>query len=453
VQCVISAIVFAKGLVFVSLYASILNNNDKIASDKMSFLVPELAAPIEAFTTALGIGLLIGMERERLPESAAGLRTFSLVAIAGCLFAMLGEKDGNSWLLIIGLLVITSSMVASNFSTQHEEKYRGFTTETAVILTYGLGAAVWFGYATLAVMLAISITILLYLRAELKKFSEQMTAKDINSILQFAVLSLVILPILPNADFGPFGAINPHQMWLMVVLISGLALSGYLALRIIGARHGAALLGIFGGLASSTATTMMFSRHAASHEKLVQMSATVILIANVMVMIRLGIVASLVAPSLIESIVLVFACGVVPGLIMAIYSWKSLSDVGELPMPEVKNPTELKTAISFGLIYALVLLMASWLQHIAGNSGVYLVAFISGLTDADASALSTLRMYTLDRVVFNDAVIAVTLALIANLIFKIGLVISIGGKALARHSLPGLLAIGGGLTIGLLLTQ
>jgi uncharacterized membrane protein (DUF4010 family) len=95
----------------------------------------------------------------------------------------------------------------------------------------------------------------------------------------------------------------------------------------------------------------------------------------------------------------------------------------------------------------------SWLQHIAGNSGVYLVAFISGLTDADASALSTLRMYTLDRVVFNDAVIAVTLALIANLIFKIGLVISIGGKALARHSLPGLLAIGGGLTIGLLLTQ
>jgi uncharacterized membrane protein (DUF4010 family) len=417
----------------------------------MSFIVPELAAPLEAFSTALGIGLLVGMERERRPDSAAGLRTFALVAMLGCLFALLGEKTGGPWILAVGLLVVSVSMIAANFSTLQEEKYRGFTSEAAIIVTYGLGAAVWFGYSTLAVMIAITTTVLLYFKAELRQFSERMTPKDINSILQFAVLSLVILPILPSQDYGPYNAFNPRQIWWMVVLISGLALSGYLALRIIGARHGAALLGIFGGLASSTATTLMFSRHARDHNELVRMAAIVILIANVMVMIRLGFVSSLVAPELVAPIAIVFACGIVPGVLMALYGWKALVEAGPLPMPEVKNPTELKTAISFGLLYAVVLLASAWLQDIAGNKGLYIIALASGITDADASVLSTLRLFNLDKIARGEAVIAVTLALMANLIFKIGLVLSIGGGRLARHALPGLIAIGGGMAGGLLL--
>ena len=417
----------------------------------MSFVVPELAVPLEAFATALGIGLLVGMERERRPDSAAGLRTFALVAMLGCLFALLGEKAGGPWMLVVGLLVISVAMVASNFSAQQEEKFRGFTSEAAIIITYGLGAAVWFGYATLAVMLAIATTVLLYFKAELRNISEKMTTKDINSILQFAVLSLVILPILPSQDYGPYNALNPRQIWWMVVLISGLALAGYLALRIVGARHGAALLGIFGGLASSTATTMMFSRHARELGHLVRMAAIVILIANVMVMIRLGLVSSVVAPALITQIATVFACGIVPGVVMSLYGWKILNAAGDLPMPEVKNPTELKTAISFGLLYAVVLLASAWLQDIAGNKGLYIVALASGLTDADASVLSTLRMFNLEKISSSEAVIAVTLALMANLVFKIGLVITIGGGKLARHALPGLFAIGAGLAMGLLL--
>ena len=417
----------------------------------MSYVAPELAAPVQAFATALGIGLLIGMERERRVDSAAGLRTYALVCMLGCLFALLTEKTGGPWALIAGLVVVALAMVASNFSSRQEEQYRGFTSEAAIIVTYGLGAAVWFGYSTLAVMIAITTTILLYFKAELRRISERMTAKDINSMLQFAVLSLVILPILPNADFGPYNAINPRQVWWMVVLISGLALAGYLALRIIGTRHGAAVLGIFGGLASSTATTMMFSRHARNHADLVRMSAIVILIANVMVMIRLGLVAGVVAPHLAKPIAIVFLCGIVPGVAMALYGWKVLSGAENLPMPEVKNPTELKTAVSFGLLYALVLLASAWLQDAAGNSGLYIVALVSGLTDADASVLSTLRMFNLDKVASGEAVIAVTLALMANLVFKIGLVLSIGGGKLARHALPGLLAIGGGMAAGLLL--
>lgn len=417
----------------------------------MSFVTPELAGPVQAFLTALGIGLLVGMERERRPESAAGLRTFALVSMLGCLFALLSDKTGGPAVLVTGLLVIAGAMIASNFSARQEEQYRGFTTEAAIIVTYGLGAAVWFGHATLAVMLAIATTVLLYFKAELSRFSRRMTPKDINSILQFAVLSLVVLPILPSQDYGPYGALNPRQIWWMVVLISGLALAGYLALRIIGARHGAALLGIFGGLASSTATTMMFSRHARAQVHLVRMAAIVILIANLMVMIRLGVVAGVVAPTLVGQIAVVFACGLVPGLALTLYGWKILNAGGELPMPSVKNPTELKTAISFGLLYAIVLLAAAWLQDIAGNRGLYIVALASGLTDADASVLSALRLYNLEKIPADHAVTAVTLALMANLTFKIGLVVSIGGSQLARHALPGLLAIGGGMALGLFL--
>ncbi|HRH13854.1 MAG TPA: MgtC/SapB family protein [Azonexus sp.] len=417
----------------------------------MSFVTPELAGPVQAFLTALGIGLLVGMERERRPESAAGLRTFALVSMLGCLFALLSDKTGGPAVLVTGLLVIAGAMIASNFSARQEEQYRGFTTEAAIIVTYGLGAAVWFGHATLAVMLAIATTVLLYFKAELSRFSRRMTPKDINSILQFAVLSLVVLPILPSQDYGPYGALNPRQIWWMVVLISGLALAGYLALRIIGARHGAALLGIFGGLASSTATTMMFSRHARAQVHLVRMAAIVILIANLMVMIRLGVVAGVVAPTLVGQIAVVFACGLVPGLALTLYGWKILNAGGELPMPSVKNPTELKTAVSFGLLYALVLLASAWLQDIAGNRGLYIVALASGLTDADASVLSALRLYNLEKIPADHAVTAVTLALMANLTFKIGLVVSIGGSQLARHALPGLLAIGGGMALGLFL--
>ena len=196
---------------------------------------------------------------------------------------------------------------------------------------------------------------------------------------------------------------------------------------------------------------MMFSRHARDHVDLVRMAAIVILIANVMVMIRIGIVSGLVAPNLVTPIAIVFACGVVPGVAMALYGWRALVAAGELPMPEVKNPTELKTAISFGLLYALVLLASAWLQDIAGNKGLYIVALASGLTDADASVLSTLRMFNLEKISSGEAVLAVTLALMANLVFKIGLVVSIGGGKLARHALPGLIAIGAGMASGLLL--
>jgi uncharacterized membrane protein (DUF4010 family) len=310
---------------------------------------------------------------------------------------------------------------------------------------------VWYGYARLAVMLGITTTVLLYFKTELHGMSRALTAKDLISILQFAILSLIVLPILPNFDYGPYGAFNPHQIWLMVVLISGVSLAGYAALRIVGRRYGAAVIGLLGGLVSSTATTLVFARHARDQAHLVKTATLVILLANLMVMLRLELLAGVLAPSLLLPLGMVLGCGLLLGLVFVAWDWRSLAGEGEQPMPDVANPTEIRIALGFGAIYALVLFFASWLEDYAGSKGLYIVAIASGLTDVDAITLSTLRLYNVDKVTAAQAVTSICLANFANLSFKTSLIVSIGGMALARRAVPGFVAVAAGVGGALLL--
>jgi uncharacterized membrane protein (DUF4010 family) len=410
---------------------------------------PSEYASIQAFAVSLGIGLLIGLERERKPDAKAGLRTFALTALLGCLAAMLGEMTVSGWVIPTGLLMVATMMIVAQARDPQDDGDPGTTSVVALMVCYGLGALVWFGEATLAVMLAITITVLLYFKAQLQGVTRRLTHKDLISILQFGVLSLVVLPILPNQEYGPYNALNPHQVWWMVVLISGLSLAGYAALRIVGNRHGAPLLGFFGGLVSSTATTMVFARNARDDAKLTTTATLVILIANLVVTVRLGIVAIVLAPSLFVPLASVLGIGLLLGLVVALCRWRTLTAAGDLPMPEVKNPTEIRAALSFGLLYGVVLLLAAWLQDIAGSQGLYLVALASGLTDVDAITLSTLRLFNQQTLAAAPAVTAISLAVLSNLVFKSSLVIAIGGKALARQVLPGLAAIGVGFVTGI----
>jgi uncharacterized membrane protein (DUF4010 family) len=410
---------------------------------------PVAHASIQAFAVSLGIGLLIGLERERKPDTKAGLRTFALTALLGCMAAMLAEITVSGWVIPAGLLMIATMMIVAQARDPLDDGDPGTTSVVALMVCYGLGALVWFGQATLAVMLAITVTVLLYFKAQLQGVTRSLTHKDLISILQFGVLSLVVLPILPNQDYGPYQALNPHQIWWMVVLISGLSLAGYAALRIVGNRHGAPLLGFFGGLVSSTATTLVFARNARDDAKLTATATLVILIANLVVTVRLGIVAIVLAPSLFVPLASVLGIGLLLGLVVALFRWRTLTAAGDLPLPEVKNPTEIRTALSFGLLYGVVLLLAAWLQDIAGSQGLYLVALASGLTDVDAITLSTLRLFDQQTLSATPAVTAIALAVLSNLVFKAGLVIAIGGKTLARQVLPGLAAIGVGFIAGI----
>jgi uncharacterized membrane protein (DUF4010 family) len=417
----------------------------------MAPLEPTAVEHVQAFATSLAIGLLIGLERERRPDTKAGLRTFSLVGLLGCLAALLTDRTGSAWILAIGLLTVAAMMIAAMMIDPPDDGDPGTTSIVALALCYGLGAAVWFGYGSLAVMGAIATTALLYFKAELHGMTHRLTSKDLISIIQFAVLSFIILPILPNRDFGPFQTLNPHQIWWMVVLISGVSLAGYAALRIAGSEHGAPVIGFFGGLVSSTATTMVFARHARDRQDFVRMATVVILLANLMVTLRLMIVTGVVAPKLVLPLALVLSAGLVFGLAATLVVWRRLGGSDEVPMPEVSNPTELKTALSFGALYAMVLFLSAWLQEAAGSKGLYVVALASGLTDVDAITLSSLRLFNLERLAGEQAVTAIALATISNLAFKSGLIVAIGGSALTRRALPGLIAIAIGIGAGLAL--
>ncbi len=404
-------------------------------------------ATLYPFLTSLALGLLIGLERERSPFARAGLRTFSLVALAGTLSALLSDKTGAPWMLGAGMLIMGGMMVATYFKATESED-PGTTTIAAVVVCYSLGAMVWYDLEQLAVTLAILTTALLYFKPELRGVSRNLTRLDLVSILQFAVLSFVILPILPNQNYGPYNALNPYQIWWMVVLISGLSLAGYAALRVAGQRHGTLLTGLFGGIASSTATTLAFSRHGRNSPQLADMAALVILLANWVLLIRLSVLVAVLAPDLLRPMLTMLGSGALAGLIILYLAWRRLDADHNTPVLEMKNPTEIRAALSFGLLYAVVLFAAAWLSDLVGSHGVYAVALVSGLTDVDAITLSSLRLFNLGNLEIDQTANAILLAILANIVFKSGLATVIGGAALARHVLPGMAAVAGGLLLG-----
>ncbi len=399
------------------------------------------------FITSLAIGLLIGLERERNPSARAGLRTFALVAVFGTLSALLSTKLGSPWLLITGLVAVAGMIIASYIHSHDDDP--GTTTVIALLLCYGLGAMIWYDMSKLAVMLAIGVTALLYFKPELRGFSQKLTRRDLVAVLQFSVLTFIVLPILPNQNYGPFQAFNPYQSWLMVVLISGISLAGYAALQIVGTRYGAPLLGFFGGMVSSTATTLIYAKHGKLNPLMSNLAASVIVIASLVVILRLMIVSTIVSYGALPKLMPVLAAGLLFGLIVALYNWRKMDKATELYVPETSNPAELHSAIGFGLLYVVVLLGTAWMEELAGSRGLYIVALVSGLTDVDAIVLSSLRLFNIGKLSEHQTVTAIAIAYLSNLAFKFALVVSLGGKSLAKHVSVSFFAIACGILFGL----
>lgn len=426
-------------------------------------MTPEFPADLSILTrylAAVGLGLLMGLERERNPAAKAGLRTFALTALFGALAAHLADKTASPWLIAAGLLLAGGMIIAAYVQQPSEDGDPGTTTVSAVLVCYGLGVLCWLNELQLAAMLGIGATVLLYFKAELRGISQTLTRRDLISILQFAVLSLIILPLLPNKGYGPYGALNPYHIWLMVVLISGISLTGYATLRIAGQKRGTVLLGLLGGLVSSTATTLTFSRFSRQqgaktleHNAAMRIAIMVIVLANLVVLVRLSVLVALLSLPTFFKIAPIFAGGLIAGLLAAWYGQLKLKPAGDTPELTLTNPTEIKSAITFGGLYAAVLLATAWLSGIMGAQGLFAVAAVAGLTDVDAITLSTLRLIGLGEITTHAAITAIVLAFIANLIFKSALVWSIGGWGMARHVIAAMSAIGAGLVLAWLLTR
>jgi uncharacterized membrane protein (DUF4010 family) len=371
------------------------------------------------FGASLGIGLLIGLERERNPTAKAGVRTFALIALFGTLAALVGERAQSGWTVPVGLAAVAAMLVAA-YAREVAGEDPGTTTVAAACVCYLLGALAGLGDAAVAGALGIGVTALLYFKPEIEGFSTGLKRHEQVSLLQFLVASFIVLPILPDHAYGPYEVLNPRNLWLMVVLISGIGLASYVALRVAGERHGVILTGILGGLVSSTATTVLYARRSVESEAMQRVSFVVVPLANLVPLARVALIAAIVAPTILTQLAPVLGAALGAGLLVTAFSLRHAKREGTAPMPESRNPAELATAIRFGALYGLVLLVSAWLSDLAGSRGLYAAAVASGLVDIDPMVLSSLNLFAGGRLGAPQAVATIALAYLANLAFKLG---------------------------------
>ncbi|HZP13976.1 MAG TPA: MgtC/SapB family protein [Nevskiaceae bacterium] len=397
------------------------------------------------FALSVGIGLLLGLERERRPQAKAGLRTFALTALLGTGSALIAQQAPAPWLLPVGLLACALMMIAAD---RQSTEPADTTTTIALLLCFTYGAMLWHGHTRLTVALALATTSLLYFKTELHEVSHKLSRQDIVSFLQFAVITFIVLPLLPDTGYGPYQSLNPYRIWLIVVLIAGIGLAGYVALRLRGTEGGAALLGVLGGLISSTATTLVFARKVREEPDRESQSAFIVLIANLVLLVRLAFLATVLAPGALPSVAPMLALGMAAGVIVPLRLWRLAAGHASTQELPAKNPVELVPALSFGAIYAGSLVLTAWLSDAFGTKGIYALAPVLGLTDMDAITLSSLKLFNTQQLSGRELAIAIALALASNLIFKASIAGVVGGAVLARRIVLGFACVLAGLAAG-----
>jgi uncharacterized membrane protein (DUF4010 family) len=396
---------------------------------------------LEEFGTALLIGALVGVEREKRKAEEGhvgigGLRTFILFALIGAIAGWLTRALDMPWLLVAALTSVAAPVIAGYVlvARVHRESL-GLTTEAAAIAVCLLGAMATLGHRELAVGLAVVTAAVLAYKHPLHGLVEKIGWDDVFAALRLLIATFIVLPLLPDRPVDPWEALNPYSLWLLVLLISGLSLVGYVATRWLGPGKGTALTGLTGGLVSSTAVTLTFARRSRDEREgavAVALAAGILLAWGVM-FLRVVVEVLVVNPSLVARVLVPFTAMAAAAALLAWthLGWdrtgKGETAQGAQEVP-LKNPFSLTEAAKFAALFALVLLVVKLVQTHAPGNGVYVVAALAGLTDVDAITLSMASYArTGDPAV---AVTAIVIAAITNTLVKAGLVVALGGSGL-----------------------
>jgi uncharacterized membrane protein (DUF4010 family) len=387
---------------------------------------------LQAIGTAAALGMLVGLQREHVGATFAGIRTFTLIAMLGCICALLGRTFGT-WLVAAGLLGVAALMVAANARrTDSDPGGPGLTTEVTALLMYGLGAYLVEGETAVAVVVAGAIAVLLQLKGPMHDFVRRIGPADFTAVMRFVLITLVILPLLPDRAYGPYQVLSPRNVWLMVVLVVGIQLAGYVLYRVAGQGIGTLLGGILGGLISSTATTVSYARRAREAPDSARLAALVIMIASTVALLRVTIVAVAIAPAAVATVA--WPLGTMVAAMAMITAAAFLGGQRQLvEVPPAGNPAELRPALIFAAIYALVTLGIAYAKDHSGSSGLYAVAGISGLVDMDAITLSSARLVDHGQLTASIAWRLILVAHLANLVFKGLAATALGHRRLGLH--------------------
>ena len=347
---------------------------------------------------AVGIGLIIGLERQWMirrenPEAqAAGLRTFGLLAIAGCA-AGLGLRMGHAWFAAAVLVGAALILTAAYTAEARLRRDVGATTEVAGLATAALAALAAAGSPAPAAAMAVIGAILLAARRPLHQGVAALDSSELHAVLRFLVLAAVLLPLLPNRGYGPYEALNPYSIGFMVVLLSGLSFAGYWATRLLGARHGLVLTAAFGGLVSSTAVTLALARLSQQQELDPRASAAAITVATLVMFCRVLLLSAVVAPALMPALAWPIGAALVAGAALTALLWWTSPNASEGGLDRaVGNPFELRPALFFAAVLAVVTLGTRWAADQFGSGGVLVVSGITGLVDADSVIIANGRL-------------------------------------------------------------
>jgi uncharacterized membrane protein (DUF4010 family) len=394
---------------------------------------------ILSFLVAVLLGFLIGLERERKREEQgsifAGIRTFPLIALFGAVIGVLTAAI-SPWVLVGSFLPLAVLVALAYWRETVGEKVGG-TTEVAVLVAFGLGVVAGQGDFLPALAGSVLTTGILSLRAELRRLAGAVTREDLFAIVQFAVVSLVVLPLVPNETFGPWGVWNPRTIWLLVVLISGLSFVGYISSKLLGPTRGIGLSGLLGGLASSTAVALSFSERSKRTPGLGVVYAVGALAASAVMVPRLIVLLGIVQPRLvlpaIIPLLVLFAITTAGGLLALRQRARH-----QIAGAKISNPFELKTALQFAALFTVILLVAKAAEVYLGTRGVYLASGLAGITQLDAISL-TLAHQVREGLDLTVATRGLALAAASNSLFKGVLAVWLGGPLFGRWVLTTLL--------------
>jgi uncharacterized membrane protein (DUF4010 family) len=402
----------------------------------------EIPPQLIGVATALGLGLLIGVERERrrmedkLP-AAAGVRTFTLVALAGALAQMLGGVG----IAVAGGFVALAALASYRASVKRDP---GLTTEVALLVAFLLGVLAM-EHAMLASGLGVVVALVLASKSRVHRFArEVLTETELHDGLLLAASALVVLPLLPDRAIDPWNALNLRKLWRLVVLIMTINAAGYIALRTLGPRHGLALAGFTGGFASSTATIAGMGSRTRTHPKLLGACVTGALLSNVATVIQLAIVLAAIAPTLLVEIAPgLAAAGIVAALYAVAIGWREL----RTPAPKTDavkgRPFHPGHALAFAALVAVILLIGGFVHAKLGDAGLVPTGAITGLADVHAAAGSIGQLVSGDAAALRLGALAVLAAFATNSASKAIGAFAAGGAAFGLRVLPGLVAIAG----------
>ena len=398
---------------------------------------------------ALGIGFIIGMQREKsYSESAsrhpAGVRTFSIISLCGALASFLSELMSSVAPFITGFVAVGLSLVASHVAHGFVNKEEdGLTTSFALIVVYFLGALCWYNRLLESCILMIVIVWLLTLKRQLHDFASRISTEDIIATVKFAVISLMVLPFLPNHAYGPAGleVLNPHTIWLFVVFICGIGFVGYILIKLVGPGKGIWLTGLLGGLASSTALTLNLAGRSRENEDYSGNFALGIVLSWAVMYVRLYLICIVLVPELAKPLALPLLLPAVPALLYAFYLKVKDGMDHKAKNSTFNNPFNLLPAIKFGIVFTAVMFVANAARVYLGSGALLACSFLGGAAEMDAVAFSLLDMSMKSSLPVQELVLALLLASLANTLTKGGLVCVLGAKSMRKPILPAVVLI------------